>query len=147
MRQSKPMFQVLHQTSSQRVGNFLFLQMQVAQWQKLTQLIQPLLPHQGQWQVVCYQQGMLTIAGHNQALICQLRYLHSQYIRNLKAIPALAGLEKIHVVLHVAPQPTSTKYTQNRRLSNQTQQELQQAAHLVRDANLSQALLRLASQD
>lgn len=146
MRQSKT-YHAFSQTTSQRVGNFTFLQMQVAQWQKLTRLIQPLLPPQGGWQVVCYQQGTLTIAGHNQALISQLRYLSSQYIRNLQAIPALVELERIQVIMHSIPQPTSKKYTRKKRLSNETQHELQQAAHLVKDAKLSQALLCLASQD
>ncbi|MFU8925753.1 DUF721 domain-containing protein [Acinetobacter puyangensis] len=147
MRQSKPLFTALSQASSQPVGNFSFLQTQVAQWQKLTLLVQHYFPPQGRWQVVCYQHGTLTIAGDNQALISQVRYLQSQYIRNLKAIPALTELDGIQVVLHSTPKPTSKKYTRKKLLSNETQQALQQAAHLVKDAKLSQALQRLASVD
>ena len=53
MQQSKTLFQGLRQPSSQRVGNFTFLQKQVEAWQQLTKLIQPLLPLEGSWQVVC----------------------------------------------------------------------------------------------
>ena len=136
----------MSKTSSQPTGNFSFLQIQVAQWQKLTPLVQTYFPQQGQWHVVCYQHGVLTIAGDNQALISQVRYLQHQYIKNLKAIPALSDLERIKVVLQpVRPEPVSTNYTRKKRLSNVTQQQLQEAASLVKDAKLSEALLRLAS--
>ena len=148
MQQSKTLFQGLRQPSSQRVGNFTFLQKQVDAWQQLTKLIQPLLPLGGSWQVVCYQHGTLIIAGDNQALISQVRYLHSQYIRNLKAIPALVDVQQIKIVMQsVSQPPSSKKYTRKKRLSNQTQEEIQQAARIVKDAKLSEALIRLASQD
>lgn len=143
MRESK-LF--MPKASSQQTGNFSFLQIQVAQWQKITPLIQAYLPPQGQWHVVCYQHGVLTIAGDNQALISQIRYLQHQYIKNLKAIPALTELEQIKVVIqHRHPEPVSKKYTRKKLLSNATQQQLQQAASLVTDAKLSEALQRLAS--
>jgi hypothetical protein len=145
MRPSKPCFTELNQVSSQGLGNFNALQTQIAQWQKLTTLIQPYLPPQDQWQVVCYQNGVLTIAGQNQALISQVRYLHMQFIHQFRALPTLEGLEKIQVILNNASKPTSKKYTAGKTLSNQTQQELRLAASLVSDAKLSQALLRLAS--
>ncbi|MCJ8146847.1 DUF721 domain-containing protein [Acinetobacter sp. A3.8] len=148
MQQSKTLFQRLRQPSSQRVGNFTFLQKQVDAWQQLTKLVQPLLPLGGSWQVVCYQHGMLIIAGDNQALISQMRYLQSQYIRNLKAIPALVDVQQIKIVMQsVSQPPSSKKYTRKKRLSNQTQEEIQQAARIVKDAKLSEALIRLASQD
>ena len=148
MQQSKTLFQGLRQPSSQRVGNFTFLQKQVDAWQQLTKLVQPLLPLGGSWQVVCYQHGMLIIAGDNQALISQMRYLQSQYIRNLKAIPALVDVQQIKIVMQsVSQPPSSKKYTRKKRLSNQMQEEIQQAARIVKDAKLSEALIRLASQD
>ena len=148
MQQSKTLFQGLRQPSSQRVGNFTFLQKQVDAWQQLTKLVQPLLPLGGSWQVVCYQHGMLIIAGDNQALISQVRYLQSQYIRNLKAIPALVDVQQIKIVMQsVSQPPSSKKYTRKKRLSNQIQEEIQQAARIVKDAKLSEALIRLASQD
>ena len=101
---------------------------------------------QGLWHVVCYQHGVLTIAGDNQALISQVRYLQHQYIKNLKAIPALSDLERINVILQpLQTKPIRKNYTRKTLSSNATQQELQQAASLVNDAKLSQALLRLAS--
>jgi hypothetical protein len=143
MYQSKPF---MPKASSQSTGNFSFLQIQVAHWQKLTPLIQAYLPPQGQWHVVCYQHGVLTIAGDNQALISQIRYLQHQYTNNLQAIPALADLERIKVVLQpLRTDPTSQKYTRKKRLSTATQQQLQEAATLVQDAKLSEALQRLAS--
>ena len=148
MQQSKTLFHGLRQPSSQRVGNFTFLQKQVDAWQQLTKLVQPLLPLGGSWQVVCYQHGMLIIAGDNQALISQVRYLQSQYIRNLKAIPALVDVQQIKIVMQsVSQPPSSKKYTRKKRLSNQTQEEIQQAARIVKDAKLSEAMIRLASQD
>lgn len=144
MHSSKHIFHKRLQGTSPTSGNFSFLQMQVAQWQKLTSLIQPILPPQGDWQVVCYQHGTLSISGTNQALISKVRYLSSQYIQNLQTIPVLADLNKLQIIL----QPTQVidkKYTRNKLLSNSTQQQLQQAASLVKDAKLSQALLRLAS--
>lgn len=143
MSQSKPF---MFSTAAQAIGNFSFLQIQVAQWQKLTPLIQASFPQQGLWHVVCYQHGVLTIAGDNQALISQVRYLQHQYIKNLKAIPALSDLERINVILQpLQTKPIRKNYTRKKLLSNATQQELQQAASLVNDAKLSQALLRLAS--
>ncbi|MEC8886995.1 MAG: DUF721 domain-containing protein [Pseudomonadota bacterium] len=148
MRQSKALFQRPDQASSQRVGNFTFLQKQVDAWQQLTKLVQPLLPVGCSWQVVCYQHGTLIIAGDNQALISQVRYLHSQYIRNLKAIPALVDVQQIKIVMQSVSQPSSSKkYTRTKRLSNETQEEIQQAARIVKDAKLSEALMRLASQE
>ncbi|MSE24683.1 DUF721 domain-containing protein, partial [Lactobacillus curvatus] len=38
-----------------KTRNLTFLTTQVAQWQRLTKIIQPLLPQPEQWQVVCYQ--------------------------------------------------------------------------------------------
>ena len=148
MRQSKALFQRPDQASSQRVGNFTFLQKQVDAWQQLTKLVQPLLPVGCSWRVVCYQHGTLIIAGDNQALISQVRYLHSQYIRNLKAIPALVDVQQIKIVMQSVSQPSSSKkYTRTKRLSNETQEEIQQAARIVKDAKLSEALMRLASQE
>lgn len=148
MRQSKALFQRPDQASSQRVGNFTFLQKQVDAWQQLTKLVQPLLPVGCSWQVVCYQHGTLIIAGDNQALISQVRYLHSQYIRNLKAIPALVDVQQIKIVMQSVSQPSSSKkYTRTKRLSNETQEEIQQAARIVKHAKLSEALMRLASQE
>lgn len=150
MSQPKSFFDKQSKISSKSSGNFPFLQVQVAQWQKLTQMIQPFLPSQGKWQVVCYQNNVLTIAGDNQALISQLRYLQQQYVQNFKeAIPALSSLENLQVILQdtTKVEPISKKYTRKKQFSTSTQQELQGIAQIVKDPKLSQALLRLASSE
>lgn len=82
-----------------KTGNLTFLTTQVAQWQRLTKIIQPLLPQPEQWQVVCYQNGSLIITGENQAMISQLSYLQSQYISKLSQLEGLKDLQRIQVRL------------------------------------------------
>mgnify|MGYP003412318624 CR=1 FL=1 len=78
MSEPKNVFQQTRQHI--KTGNLSFLTKQVSEFQKLTKLIQPLLPPNDVWQVVCYQYGILTITGENQALISQVGYLQKQYI-------------------------------------------------------------------
>lgn len=128
-----------------KTGNFTFLTTQVTQWKQLTKIIQPLLPQPEQWQVVCYQHGVLTITGENQAMISQLSYLQSHYVAQLAQLEGLRDLRKIQVRLRnktvvsqqVSPPPQA--------LSSETKELLRSAAEYVSDAKLSQALLRLAS--
>ncbi|APU47416.1 DUF721 domain-containing protein [Acinetobacter junii] len=128
-----------------KTGNLTFLTTQVTQWKQLTKIIQPLLPQPEQWQVVCYQHGVLTITGENQAMISQLSYLQSHYVAQLAQLEGLRDLRKIQVRLRnktvvsqqVSPPPQA--------LSSETKELLRSAAECVSDAKLSQALLRLAS--
>ena len=128
-----------------KTGNLTFLTTQVTQWKQLTKMIQPLLPQPEQWQVVCYQHGVLTITGENQAMISQLSYLQSHYVAQLAQLEGLRDLRKIQVRLRnktvvsqqVSPPPQA--------LSSETKELLRSAAEYVSDAKLSQALLRLAS--
>lgn len=128
-----------------KTGNLTFLTTQVTQWKQLTKIIQPLLPQPEQWQVVCYQHGVLTITGENQAMISQLSYLQSHYVAQLAQLEGLRNLRKIQVRLRnktvvsqqVSPPPQA--------LSSETKELLRSAAEYVSDAKLSQALLRLAS--
>ncbi|WP_151760229.1 DUF721 domain-containing protein [Acinetobacter junii] len=128
-----------------KTGNLTFLTTQVTQWKQLTKIIQPLLPQPEQWQVVCYQHGVLTITGENQAMISQLSYLQSHYVAQLAQLEDLRDLRKIQVRLRnktvvsqqVSPPPQA--------LSSETKELLRSAAEYVSDAKLSQALLRLAS--
>ena len=128
-----------------KTGNLTFLTTQVTQWKQLTKIIQPLLPQTEQWQVVCYQHGVLTITGENQAMISQLSYLQSHYVAQLAQLEGLRDLRKIQVRLRnktvvsqqVSPPPQA--------LSSETKELLRSAAEYVSDAKLSQALLRLAS--
>jgi hypothetical protein len=136
---------VFGQTSKHlKTGNLTFLSTQVAAWQKLSKLIQPLLPQPEQWQVVCYQNGILTITGENQAMISQLGYLQKQYIQQLSQINGLENLQKIQVRLRIKPQ-TPVKNENTRQLQAETQNLLRDAACFVDDPKLSQAMLRLAS--
>ena len=128
-----------------KTGNLTFLTTQVTQWKQLKKIIQPLLPQPEQWQVVCYQHGVLTITGENQAMISQLSYLQSHYVAQLAQLEGLRDLRKIQVRLRnktvvsqqVSPPPQA--------LSSETKELLRSAAEYVSDAKLSQALLRLAS--
>ncbi|WP_353140909.1 DciA family protein [Acinetobacter pragensis] len=128
-----------------KTGNFSFLSTQVAAWQKLTKLVQPLLPQPEQWQVVCYQNGVLMLTGENQALVSQLAYLQKQYIDQLSQIHELKELNKIQVRLRVPSQTQPPLEKASEPLSAETQDLLRNAADFVSDPKLSQAMLRLAS--
>ncbi|MFC6053375.1 hypothetical protein A6M14_11940 [Acinetobacter sp. Ac_877] len=128
-----------------KTGNLTFLSQQVAAWQKLTKLVQPLLPQPEQWHVACYQHGILTITGLNQAMISQLAYLQKQYIAQLSQLDGLHDLQKIYVRLRVEPHIPQKNEASPKSLSADTQEMLKSAAEFVADPKLSQALLRLAS--
>lgn len=85
--------------SHRKISVFAQISRQVKYWQQLSQLIQPLLPQPEQWQVVCYQAGVLTIAGHNQAMVSQLNYLKTQYTTTLAQLDAFKDLKSIQVTL------------------------------------------------
>ena len=143
MSEPKNVFQQTRQHI--KTGNLSFLTKQVAEWQKLTKLIQPILPQPEQWQVVCYQYGILTITGENQAMISQLGYLQKQYISQLAQLEGLQDLNKIQVRLRAKPLTEPKLIKTDKQLSPATQEMLQNAAGFVCDPKLSQALLRLAS--
>ncbi len=128
-----------------KTGNLSFLSAQVSAWQKLTKLVQPLLPQPEQWQVVCYQNGVLMLTGENQALVSQLAYLQKQYIAQLSQIHELRELNKIQVRLRVPSQTPPPPEKNSKPLSQETQDLLRNAADFVSDPKLSQAMLRLAS--
>ncbi len=143
MSEPKNVFQQTRQHI--KTGNLSFLTKQVADWQRLTKLIQPLLPPQDDWQVVCYQYGILTLTGENQALISQLGYLQKQYISHLSQIHELKDLHKIQVRLRAKKQLKSENPVLLRQITPATQEMLHAAAGFVSDPKLSQALMRLAS--
>ena len=128
-----------------KTGNLSFLSTQVTAWQKLSKLIQPLLPQPEQWQVACYQYGVLTVTGENQAMVSQLGYLQKHYIVQLAQLEELKDLQKIQVRLRVSSKTTQTTESPSRSLSPETQDLLKGAADFVSDPKLSQAMLRLAS--
>ena len=128
-----------------KTGNLTFLTTQVTQWNRLTKIIQPLLPQPEQWQVVCYQHGVLIVAGENQAMISQLSYLQSQYVAQLAQLEGLEELRKIQVRLRQKNTVSAEPSPPSKKLSSETQAQLRSAAEYVSDPKLSQALLRLAS--
>ena len=128
-----------------KTGNLTFLSKQVTAWQKLTKLIQPLLPQPEQWQVVCYQYGILTITGENQAMISQLSYLQSNYVAQLAQLEGLKDLRKIQVRLRKKMNVPREPPRPSKTLSSETQEQLRSAAEYVSDPKLSQAMRRLAS--
>ena len=144
MSEPKNVFQQTRQHI--KTGNLSFLTKQVADWQRLTKLIQPLLPPNEAWQVVCYQYGVLTITGENQALISQLGYLQKQYISQLSQLDEFRDLQKIQVRLRAKKPPLqNSEDSIPKTLSPATQEMLLKAATFVNDPKLSQAMIRLAS--
>ena len=136
---------LFHQTRQHvKTGNLSFLKKQVAEWQRLTKLIQPLLPQPEVWQVVCYQYGILTITGENQAMISQLGYLQQHYVAQLSQREEFKDLQKIQVRLRTKNIPKKS-VNKIQPMSAETQQMLQNAAQFVNDPKLSQALRNLAS--
>ncbi|MCF9046157.1 DUF721 domain-containing protein [Acinetobacter nectaris] len=126
-------------------SNVKHLTQQVAYWQKLTNIIQPLLPQPENWQVACYQHGILTLTGENQAMISQLGYLQKNYVQKLSALDAFKDLERIHVRLRPKQNiPNAPKVSQP--LPEETQNMLKSAASFVTDPKLSQALLNFVNQ-
>lgn len=128
-----------------KTGNLTFLTTQVAVWQKLTKRIQPLLPQPEQWQVACYQYGILTVTGENQAMISQLGYLQKQYISKLAQLDEFRDLQQIRPYLRSRKEPAQITAAPPTSLAPETQEMLRNAAGFVSDPKLSQALLRLAS--
>lgn len=143
MSEPKNVFQQTRQHI--KTGNLSFLKKQVAEWQKLTKLIQPLLPLADDWQVVCYQYGILTITGENQALISQVGYLQKQYISQLSQLEPFKDLQKIQVRLRTKTQEEQKPKQIAKQIPPASLEMLQHAAGLVNDPKLSQALVRLAS--
>ena len=142
MSQPKNLFQ--SNQPQAKAANIQQLTKQVQYWQILTKIIQPLLPQPEHWQVVCYQQGVLTITGENQAMISQLGYLQQHYVAQLSQREEFKDLQKIQVRLRTKNIPKKS-VNKIQPMSAETQQMLQNAAQFVNDPKLSQALRNLAS--
>lgn len=142
MSQPRNLFQSNHPQT--KAANIQQLTKQVQYWQILTKIIQPLLPQPEHWQVVCYQQGVLTITGENQAMISQLGYLQQHYVAQLSQREEFKDLQKIQVRLRTKNIPKKS-VNKIQPMSAETQQMLQNAAQFVNDPKLSQAIRNLAS--
>ena len=141
---NQPIHAFQNQTKQRKTGQVQHLTVQVSYWQKLTKIIQPLLPQPERWQVACYQHGILTVTGENQAMISQLGYLQQHYVAQLLHIEDFKDLQKINVRLREKTKLTPCKKNPQS-LPAETQEMLQSAAQFIKDPKLSQALLHLAS--
>lgn len=128
-----------------KTGSLQSLQAQLAYLEKLTRLAQPVLPRGENWQVVSLQQGVLCVAAEHFAAMSQLRYLQTQYIKQLQSIPEFAGISRIKVIVETKPIPRTVSLPPLPALSEQSRQVIIEAATLIHDRELSQALQRLAS--
>ena len=126
-------------------GSLQSLQAQLAQLEKLTRLAQPILPRGENWQVVSFQQGVLCVAAEHFAAMSQLRYLQTHYVKQLQSIADFAGITRIKVIVETKPTPKTVSFSPLPELSNESRQAIYEAATLIHDRELSQALQRLAS--
>ena len=101
-------------------------------WQKLTKLIQPILPQPEQWQVVCYQYGILTITGENQAMISQLGYLQNNILHNCRNLMSLKTYKNSSSFENPSQTPAKIQSI-SRSLSTETQDLIRDAADFVSD--------------
>lgn len=142
MTASQPFFQ--NQRKEKKSSPVKSLTQHVLHWQKLTKIIQHVLPQPEVWQVARYQDGVLTLSGENQAMISKVGYLQQHYVQQLSQIDAFKDLQAIHVRLRKkTPQKSNQPVPQT--LSAETQNMLQNAAKLVNDPKLSQAIQDFAS--
>lgn len=116
----------------------------VLHWQKLTKHIQPILPQPENWQIACYRHGILTLSGENQAMISKVGYLQKHYVQQLSQIEAFKDLQEIHVRLRTKSVKKTNEVTPQP-LSAETQNMLKNAAQMVNDPKLSQAIYNFAS--
>lgn len=127
-----------------KISIFSQISRQVKYWQQLSQMIQPLLPQPEQWQVVCYQAGVLTIAGRNQAMVSQLNYLRTQYTPILAQLDALHDLKSIQVTLLPIPNHTTKKREPIDSISPSSREHFALFAESIEHPALKQAFEKLA---
>lgn len=113
--------------------------------EKLTQLTMPVLPQTENWQVVSFQQGILCVAAEHYAAVSQLRYLQTHYIKQLRNITEFKDLRAIRVIVEAKPAPKPVLHKPLPPLDEQTRKAILEAATLIHDRELSEALQRLAS--
>lgn len=130
---------------NQKTGGLQSLQSQMHYLEQLTQLTKPVLPPTENWQVVSFQQDILCIAAEHYAAMSQLRYLQTYYVKQLRNIPEFKTLKNLKVIVESKPLPKVVSHLPLPALDEPTRQALMEAATLIHDRELSQALQRLAS--
>lgn len=133
--------------SGSKTGSLQSLTTQLSHLDKLTQLALPMLPPGENWQVVAFSQGTLCIAAEHFAAMSQLRYLQANYVKQLQSIAEFAGIHKIKVIIENKPAPKLAPSVPRPELSDTSRQAINAAAALIQDAEISQALQRLASKE
>lgn len=121
------------------------LQTQLSYLDKLTRLARPVLPRGENWQVVSLQHGILCIAAENFAAMSQLRYLQTHYLKQLQTIAEFTNITRLKIIIEAKPVPKPVHFTPRPELSEEARQSIYEAATLIHDSELSQALQRLAS--
>ncbi|MBK8327133.1 MAG: DUF721 domain-containing protein [Moraxellaceae bacterium] len=121
------------------------LNTQVLYLGRLNTIVAEILPAiKTQCQVASYVNGVLTLQTHNHALLGQLRYLHAQYLQQLRQHKVFTNLIKIQFLLAEDLQPARAQNEPAKPLSEQTKKLLLETAQSMADAELSEALRHLA---
>lgn len=138
-----------HVASSAEVLASPLLRQLHAQTRLLTRLDKVLaerLPRfRGLCRVAGYRDGVLTLVTANTSLAGQIRYMQASLQQTLREAPEFAGLDRIRISPAV---PEAAKRPQRPPLpplSPAVGRLLRETAELIDDAELSEALLRLAS--
>lgn len=121
------------------------LHTQVLYLGKLNAIVTEILPTiTTQCQVASYVNGVLTLQTHNHALLGQLRYLHTHYLKQLQSHKVFSRLTRIQFMLiedivtpRATPEPKKV-------LSDDIKQLILETAQSLSDVELSEALQRLA---
>lgn len=141
----RPIHAFFDPSNESTTGGLQSLQSQMLYLEKLTQLTKPILPINQTWQVVSFQEGVLCIATNNHAAMSQLRYLQTNYIKQLRSIVEFNNLRAIKVIVETKPTPKPVSHLPIPPLNEPTRQAILEAATLIHDRELSEALQRLAS--
>lgn len=129
---------------NRKISLFAQISRQVKHWQTLSTSIQPLLPQPEQWQIVCYQSGILTIAGYNQVMVSQLNYLRSQYTLKLAQLDAFQDLQNIQAILLPLNHKTSETHTPLDTIDASSRELFALSASCVQDPALKRAFEKLS---
>jgi hypothetical protein len=85
------------------------------------------------------------VATEHYAAVSQLRYLQTHYVKQLRELVEFKTLRSIRVIVEAKPAPKPVLHLPLPPLDERTRQAILEAATLIHDRELSQALQRLAS--
>ncbi len=110
----------------------------------LTQHVKTVLPPDD-WQVAGLTGPVLTIAAPNHTAAAQLRYLQRQYLAALNALPDFKQVQQIRVLVIPPVQLRTTQLPKLPPLTEDTRHYMQLVADQLSNAELSEAVRRLAT--